>query len=335
MDALKGWAIFLVLWGHSIQYLKDDYDFFNNPIFSFIYSFHMPLFFFISGFFFHSSLKLNLKYFLVKKTSQLLLPCLSWAVIYVFMTCLIAMVKGHGYYVNNLPLVLKDILNAIGGIWFLRELFVSYLIAYSALKICRKEGVACILSLSFVLASPFLCEIQRVLLPIFWGGFFLSNYYQFLKKYAKQTLIYSALIFAICLAFWNGNHIMYVTKFPSVIDFSTLSFNLKNIEISIFRLIIGLCGSVFFIVLFEMVYSNNTFFTWLTKIGANTLAIYLLQRLLLEDYLNYHLNLNNVGIWEYTLLITPLISVVILLICFIISESLKRIKYVNFLLFGK
>jgi surface polysaccharide O-acyltransferase-like enzyme len=32
VDALKGFAIFCVVWGHSLQYLKNEYDFYHNPI---------------------------------------------------------------------------------------------------------------------------------------------------------------------------------------------------------------------------------------------------------------------------------------------------------------
>ena len=67
IDSLKGFAILLVLWGHSIQYLCSGIDFFQNFIFKIIYSFHMPLFFLISGFFFHSALKLHFKDFFLKK----------------------------------------------------------------------------------------------------------------------------------------------------------------------------------------------------------------------------------------------------------------------------
>jgi len=34
LDALKGFAMFCVLWGHSF-YLKNNYVFFHNPIFEF------------------------------------------------------------------------------------------------------------------------------------------------------------------------------------------------------------------------------------------------------------------------------------------------------------
>lgn len=40
IDVLKGWGIILVIWGHSSQFLFNE-----------IYSFHMPLFFFLSDVF--------------------------------------------------------------------------------------------------------------------------------------------------------------------------------------------------------------------------------------------------------------------------------------------
>lgn len=47
IDAMRGFAIILVIIGHLIQtYYCNVY---SNAIFRVIYSFHMPLFFFISG----------------------------------------------------------------------------------------------------------------------------------------------------------------------------------------------------------------------------------------------------------------------------------------------
>ena len=47
LDALRGFAILLVVVGHLIQYNYQSA--LDDPIFNAIYSFHMPLFFFISG----------------------------------------------------------------------------------------------------------------------------------------------------------------------------------------------------------------------------------------------------------------------------------------------
>lgn len=48
-DFLRGIAIFLVLLGHSIQWTDPEWQ--HNLLFEGIYSFHMPLFMFISGYF--------------------------------------------------------------------------------------------------------------------------------------------------------------------------------------------------------------------------------------------------------------------------------------------
>ncbi len=48
VDNLKGFAILLVILGHSLQYFYRDFN--NSHLANFIYSFHMPLFFALSGF---------------------------------------------------------------------------------------------------------------------------------------------------------------------------------------------------------------------------------------------------------------------------------------------
>lgn len=50
IDALKFILIFSVMVGHCLTFGKSDY--LNNIVYRFIYSFHMPLFVFLSGMFF-------------------------------------------------------------------------------------------------------------------------------------------------------------------------------------------------------------------------------------------------------------------------------------------
>ena len=47
LDIAKDIGIMLVVLGHTLQGFYTDFD--NNLAFRLIYSFHMPLFFFISG----------------------------------------------------------------------------------------------------------------------------------------------------------------------------------------------------------------------------------------------------------------------------------------------
>ena len=82
-DAMKGFGILLVILGHALQSSLPQFD--ENFAFRLIYSFHMPLFFFISGYIFQFTLAgkpLAPIPFLLKKARALALPCLSWYLIF-------------------------------------------------------------------------------------------------------------------------------------------------------------------------------------------------------------------------------------------------------------
>ena len=55
-DLLKVFACFLVIWGHAIMHMYVS-DYIANPLYRFIYSFHMSLFMMISGLFASSTMK--------------------------------------------------------------------------------------------------------------------------------------------------------------------------------------------------------------------------------------------------------------------------------------
>lgn len=60
IDGVKFYAMFLCVLGHMIQngsYHSSSEDWLQDGMFLFIYSFHMPLFLFVSGVFMGSSLK--------------------------------------------------------------------------------------------------------------------------------------------------------------------------------------------------------------------------------------------------------------------------------------
>lgn len=55
IDVIKGVLILMVLWGHIIQNLSLDEEYYSDWIFKMIYSFHMPLFALINGYLYYSS----------------------------------------------------------------------------------------------------------------------------------------------------------------------------------------------------------------------------------------------------------------------------------------
>ena len=134
LDIVKGFAIFLMLWGHCIQYCAlNDFDFFENPVFKFIYSFHMPLFMLISGYLFaFSCKKRELRTLLIHRTQSLLQPIVFCTIINYIMTNVIA--KRH----------FSNLLNArwlsnIGSLWFLWSILAASIIVGFAYKITQRR----------------------------------------------------------------------------------------------------------------------------------------------------------------------------------------------------
>ena len=103
IDFLKCIAIFLVIFGHCIQYgsglaYYNSGTFFDDFLFKYIYSFHMPLFAAISGYLFYSSVqKYSLKEMIFNRFYRLLIPIISWNA------------------VANIYDIMKDIAKSIGG----------------------------------------------------------------------------------------------------------------------------------------------------------------------------------------------------------------------------
>ena len=76
LDFLKFFAIASVFLGHAVEQITGN-DFWDNPLWSFIYTYHMPLFMLVCGYFFGSSLKLSFGQLFRKKFVQLVVPSLT------------------------------------------------------------------------------------------------------------------------------------------------------------------------------------------------------------------------------------------------------------------
>ena len=80
LDLVKLLAIYFVVLGHVVMFVEKK-SISQNWLYTFIYSFHMPLFMTISGYFAKSSLKRELFPFIKGKFKQLILPALTCTVI--------------------------------------------------------------------------------------------------------------------------------------------------------------------------------------------------------------------------------------------------------------
>lgn len=125
VDSAKGFAICLVVLGHVSRGLFAAGLYTNVMVFQhlddFLYSFHVPLFFFLSGLFLQRSLKKNgLKGLLVNRTRTILYPYILWSVLQGVVE------HAMGHYTNTvltLPAVFSLWIPR-AQFWFLYALFL-------------------------------------------------------------------------------------------------------------------------------------------------------------------------------------------------------------------
>ena len=128
-------AIILVVYGHVIEHGMAPWggDFFANPVFKAIYTFHMPLFVFISGYLMAFSLRKRSTADAFKiKCNSLLAPFVSLAVLGIGVSYFLNIIFGNGLGVVNFSQDLLDQLLLKPSVWFLFTLFIlSCLLLYS------------------------------------------------------------------------------------------------------------------------------------------------------------------------------------------------------------
>lgn len=212
IDVLKGIGILLVILGH----LKVPHD-----LSKFIFSFHMPLFFFISGFVFKS--KKNWP-FTLDKFKRIMIPY------YIFSTATFLL-----YYISNTgnsSLTIKDfIVGTLLGIsndfylawnvvlWFLPSLFFINVLFNSLYNISKSTLYVCALTIFFI--SLVLVENQDttfiffhigsalLMLPFFIAGFLVKeNYIVLTEKIATVNNV--VLFFITAFLFVTGVTISFM-----------------------------------------------------------------------------------------------------------------------------
>lgn len=116
IDSIRGFAILLVVIGHVIQ--KNYVDFDNNTIFKYIYSFHMPLFMFISGYVMYGK-----NIVLSRRFNGLVIPFLAWYIV----TYIINLVFDSGTSIDFIAYMQRLVISPDWGLWFLLVLFLNTL----------------------------------------------------------------------------------------------------------------------------------------------------------------------------------------------------------------
>lgn len=195
IDILKGIGIVLMIMGH--QYYGDHFD-------KWIHAFHMPIFFIISGFLYHS--QKSIREFVYKRVKTLLIPYLFFAGVHFFLISLKTIISGET--VESLYMFLYHIfwintegVPICGAIWFLTALFfvnIFYLLIDKYIKNIMLKSVCVLFTAiagmtlpTYGYRLPLALDVAFVGVGLFFAGTILRNMYekfQFLNIF-KMSLV--------------------------------------------------------------------------------------------------------------------------------------------------
>ena len=195
IDTLRGLAMYFVVWGHAQKN--------KTRIRSYIYSFHMPLFFFISGLTFGESDKMPFKDFLKRKIKGLIVPYITLNVIcYILRAILFHLnVLTHfeyldffvgTFYSNNSILPIP-----CGASWFIVSLFLVNIMFYFFKKYSKNDfelGIVCAICgiISYVNSlSPYQLRGPWHIEAVFTGIVFFYLGYLFIKNIKKFDFLFN------------------------------------------------------------------------------------------------------------------------------------------------
>lgn len=321
----------MVIWGHCIGELTKT-DCSQLPVYRIIYSFHMPLFMLISGYFASNSMNLSFKAFLAKKFRQLIYPCIIWgAIIWLFIESM------HSFCYNRDSVDVWGLLVDFywfADFWFLKSCFICYLLAYIGFhsRLNKKYWIPLSLLISQGI-SPFSISFMY---PCFIIGIeFHQNKSLFLKinnHYWVIAISFLIMLFLYTENTWNRSH-----GIPSNIlnaDFQTW---IQLIISRLFRLFIGIFGGIYFFQTFFNYFrrsSNGKLAALFGDCGRYTLELYIIQTIVLERIITHYLQFNNVNQLLYNFFITPIISIIILITLMFITKCIYKHKIIGKILFG-
>lgn len=207
ISVCQGWAIALVVLGHGGIYSTSFPVAFS--VRQIIYGFHMPLFFFLSGFLLYYSRigrGVSFSSVFVEKVKRLYVPFLFFTLVYVLFKLILGTLAAHPFHFSERFFIDTFVLyrsNPNFEMWFLVALFVIMLL-YPLYRWIDShpfyEGtfllMSCLLSLLPAEVSVF--QLSNVFwgLPFFYFGILACKYDLFVRLTGVRWLFVSVLLFA-------------------------------------------------------------------------------------------------------------------------------------------
>lgn len=309
IDIAKGIGIILVIVGHCV--------YFGGFVHNWIFSFHMPLFFILSGLFFKETKIFEL---VKKKTKQLLIPYLIFCAAGLLLTLVIPSWRVNfsiDGIIKDIYLGCPDCIN-VSSIWFLVCLFFTMIMLDILLIIKKKSAVLSYIFLGLTVVFGFLCSKITSVIPFLpanrlpldidcacvallflWLGFFFKNrILNLISKIEEKSIVLQcvllifALLLSVLMVFLNKRVNMHGLTYNNWILF-----------------VIGAISGFIAVILLSIIIKHfKVIKNWLIWFGRNTLKIIGVQAIVIRVYL---LIANLIAGKQYELYFLPIEHVVL------------------------
>ena len=324
-DILKFTAIYLVIWGHAIASMSNA-PCNENVFFLFIYSFHMPLFMIISGYFFQGgkSLQLSYGYLLIDKARHLLLPAFVWGVFIASCSMFLHIKQPISEHIG---LFFKSLFSTY---WFLKCLFMCYMLGKFA---SEKWGGY----LFAILISQFL-PIYRfeIMFPCFIAGMLYRRFERIVLQSSFTIVIIMFLVYLLgYLYLWKPCMQESYNLLDYLTSFSAIGLILYR---RLLGIVIGVSASIMLILCFNKmneILNNKNIWRDLSAIGKYTLGIYIIQDIILIGILSKIIDLENLNIYLFSAFITPFVSILVLVFSYKATVLFKQNNHTALFLLGE
>lgn len=315
-DQMKGVAIILVVIGHLTQFC---FGMNSTDVNRWLEIFHMPVFFFISGYF---SYKILTKYEdirvqLWKKIRTITIPLLVWCVILTF---------------NGDETLMHLFARCCGKYWFLYTLTIlSVFFIFYDFLIRKVEK-----PLFYIV----LWGVPFVLLVVIKLKYNIGNYWIPIDSLVNYYRYY--LVGFLCKKYLALYKAVFLHPYSFVFAFLAFAFQFIYVERCFYILIfLGAMGGIvllhgFFMSFDEKANKNSFILSGLTYLGTKTLPVYLIHYFFIPDMKVFKGILESIGNpFIVHLVVCLLLALMIIFVCLVIERIINVNRYLACIMFGK
>jgi fucose 4-O-acetylase-like acetyltransferase len=269
-DNAKFILIFFVVFGHMLRSFIEDHETIYT-IYKVIYSFHMPAFILVSGFFAKGFYQ---KGYIIKITKKLILPYLIFQLIY----------SIYYYFLNGQSKIEWDLFNPHWSLWFLISLFCwnVMLLLVSKYKAVTSITISLVIGLlvGYIDWVTNYLSLSRtfVFFPFFLLGYHLKKEHirsLFKARYRLFALIIFMIVFAGFYLYPNFNYEWLLGSKP----YSEISGASSG---ALFKRLGFYLLSILMVLSFMTVVPRKQYF--FTNLGKNTLYVYLVHGFFIKTF---------------------------------------------------